>query len=183
MSSLTTQSASSSSPPSLSNPEARMLHYSEHALPTSLMDLRNKHGFVNKVIQYCETAYLTEDQDKADITAQTQEYLVDALGAVSKDIEIICANLTGFLDLQCDAISSLGPEIDLVKSRIALTKASHAQGLLVNDRRSGTNVPVERKQKMEALEGEKSVVAMAGFKREALSERLKRLDSVGNSKV
>jgi hypothetical protein len=79
---------------------------------------------------------------------------------------------------------SLGPEIDLVKSRmIALTKASHAQGLLVNDRRSGTNVPVERKQKMEALEGEKSVVAMAGFKREALSERLKRLDSVGNSKV
>ena len=65
-----------------STPESQMSYYSEHALPTALIDLRNKHGYVSQVIQYCETAYLAND--KREIEAQTKEYMADALGAVVK---------------------------------------------------------------------------------------------------
>ena len=68
------------------SPESQMAYFSEHALPTALIDLRNKHGYVSQVIQYCESAYLAND--KREIEAQTKEYMADALGAVVKDIEV-----------------------------------------------------------------------------------------------
>ena len=49
-------------------PESQMAVYSEHVLPTALIDLRNKHGYVNQVIQYCETAYLSQDKREIEVS-------------------------------------------------------------------------------------------------------------------
>ncbi|GMI62681.1 hypothetical protein ScalyP_jg1565 [Parmales sp. scaly parma] len=157
-----------------------MTYFSEHAIPTALIDLRNKHGYVNQVIQYCETAYLT--QDKHEIETQTKEYVADALGAVVKDIELITTNLTNFLDIQMDALEALTPQLDLVKNKIAQTKASHAQHRLTMTRRE-----VEMKipeQKKEALkDGEQSLNSkkLPAYERKPLAERMAALDGVGHS--
>lgn len=50
-----------------STPESQMAYMSDHALPTALIDLRNKHGYVNQVIQYCETAYLSNDKKEIEV--------------------------------------------------------------------------------------------------------------------
>jgi hypothetical protein len=50
-----------------STPESQMSHFSDDALPTALIDLRNKHGYVNEVIQYCETAYLSNDKKEIEV--------------------------------------------------------------------------------------------------------------------
>ena len=51
-----------------STPESQMAYYSEHALPTALIDLRNKHGYVSEVIKYCEAAYLTNDKKEIEVS-------------------------------------------------------------------------------------------------------------------
>jgi len=161
-------------------PESQMAYFSEHAIPTALIDLRNKHGYVNQVIQYCETAYLT--QDKQEIENQTKDYLSDALGAVVKDIELITSNLTGFLDVQMNALDSLAPQLDLVKNRIAQTKASHAQHRLTVTRREVEGKKPE--QKKEGLKkGEESLNSkkLPPYERVPLEERMKALDGVGHS--
>jgi hypothetical protein len=161
------------------SPESQLAYFSEHALPTALIDLRNKHGYVNQVIQYCETAYLTSD--KNEIEAQTKEYLTDALGAVVKDIELITSNLSAFLDLQNEAIGSLTPQLDLVKNRIALVKANHAQTRLQRTRRNV--VAASPAPKKEALGEDQIATAsrkLPEYKRVSLQERLKSLDNVGN---
>ncbi|GMI37534.1 hypothetical protein TeGR_g4250 [Tetraparma gracilis] len=161
------------------SPESQLAYFSEHALPTALIDLRNKHGYVNQVIQYCETAYLTND--KAEIEAQTKEYLTDALGAVVKDIELITTNLSAFLDLQAESIASLTPQLDLVKNRIALVKANHAQSRLQRTRR---NVVASDPEPMKEALGEDEIAEaskpLPAYERVGLSERLKALDDVGN---
>ena len=146
---------------------------------TSLIDLRNKHGYVNQVIQYCETAYLTND--KTEVESQTKEYLTDALGAVVKDIEIITANLTAFLDLQTESLASLAPQLDLAKNKMALSKATHAQARLQRSQRS--SVAQEAEPKKEALlerEVEATSRKMPAYERVTLGDRLKSLDEVGN---
>ena len=49
-------------------PETQLSYLSDHALPMSLIDLRNKHGYVNQVIQYCEAAYLTNDKKEIQVS-------------------------------------------------------------------------------------------------------------------
>ncbi|GMH95176.1 hypothetical protein TrVE_jg2015 [Triparma verrucosa] len=162
-----------------STPESQMAYYSEHALPTALIDLRNKHGYVSEVIKYCEAAYLTND--KKEIEAQTKEYMADALGAVVKDIELITSNLTSFLDLQIDAIDSLTPQLDLVKNRIALVKAQHAQNRLQRARKTVTGQVLEEKK--EALEEDQKSLnsrKLPEYTRVPLQDRLKMLDGVGH---
>ena len=162
------------------SPESQMSYLSDSALPTALIDLRNKHGYVNQVIQYCETAYLT--QDKAEIEAQTKEYLCDALGAVVKDIEVITGNLSEFLDLQGKAIDALAPQMDLVKNRISLIKASHAQARLQRSRRT-INAEGVRPQKKEGLSADGvslNARDLPAYERRPLKDRLGTLDEVGH---
>jgi len=161
------------------SPESQLAYFSEHALPTALIDLRNKHGYVNQVIQYCETAYLTND--KTEIEAQTKEYLTDALGAVVKDIELITTNLTAFLDLQTEAITSLTPQLDLVKNRIALVKANHAQMRLQRTRRNVVaTAALPKKEGLSAEQISEASKTLPAYERVGLKERLKALDEVGN---
>mmetsp|Transcript_25446 Transcript_25446/g.52921 ORF Transcript_25446/g.52921 Transcript_25446/m.52921 type:complete len:179 (-) Transcript_25446:33-569(-) len=162
-----------------STPESQMAYYSEHALPTALIDLRNKHGYVSQVIQYCETAYLAND--KREIEAQTKEYMADALGAVVKDIELITSNLTAFLDLQLDAIDSLNPQLDLVKNRIALVKAQHAQSRLQRTRKTVTgSAPEEKKEALSPDQVALNSRELPKYVRMPLAQRLKALDEVGH---
>ena len=131
------------------------------------------------MIQYCETAYLTND--KTEVESQTKEYLTDALGAVVKDIEIITANLTAFLDLQTESLASLAPQLDLAKNKMALSKATHAQARLQRSQRS--SVAQEAEPKKEALlerEVEATSRKMPAYERVTLGDRLKSLDEVGN---
>ena len=156
-----------------------MAYFADHALPTSLIDLRNKHGYVNQVISYCETAYLT--QDKTDIEQQTKEYLTDALSAVVKDIEVISNNLNSYLELQNDCLASLDPKLKLIKTRLQLMKSTKAQNRLARSRRV-VNV-VKPEQKKEGLsEGDVSYNSrkMGAYTRVPLEERLKALDGVGH---
>ncbi|GMI47944.1 hypothetical protein TrCOL_g8877 [Triparma columacea] len=162
-----------------STPESQMSHFSDDALPTALIDLRNKHGYVNEVIQYCETAYLSND--KKEIEAQTKEYMIDALSAVTKDIELISTNLTSFLDLQVTAIESLAPQLELVKNRIALVKAQHAQNRLQRTRKVvHSQVPEQKKEALPESEVSLNSRNLGAYQRIPLSERLKMLDGVGN---
>jgi len=107
--------------------------------------------------------------------------MADALSAVTKDIELITTNLTSFLDLQVTAIESLSPQLELVKNRIALVKAQHAQNRLQRTRKVVKSSEVE--QKKEALpESEVSLNSrkMGEYQRIPLGERLKMLDGVGH---
>lgn len=107
--------------------------------------------------------------------------MADALGAVVKDIELITSNLTSFLDLQIDSIDSLTPQLDLVKNRIALVKAQHAQNRLQRARKTVTGQVLE--QKKEALEEEQKSLnsrKLPEYTRVPLQDRLKMLDGVGH---
>ena len=54
--------------------------------------------YVNDVIEYCESAYIS--QDKQEISKATEKYLTDALEAVATNMHCASANLTKFLMLQ-----------------------------------------------------------------------------------
>ena len=91
-----------------------------------------------------------------------------------QDIELITSNLTAFLDLQLDAIDSLNPQLDLVKNRIALVKAQHAQNRLQRTRKTVTSAAPEEKK--EALSPDQVALnsrELPKYVRMPLAQRLK----------
>jgi hypothetical protein len=107
--------------------------------------------------------------------------MIDALSAVTKDIELISTNLTSFLDLQVTAIESLAPQLELVKNRIALVKAQHAQNRLQRTRKVvHSQVPEQKKEALPESEVSLNSRNLGAYQRIPLSERLKMLDGVGN---
>ena len=84
--------------------------------------------------------------------------------------------------LQVEAISSLKPQLDLVKNKIALSKAQHTQSHL--QRGEEAAAVVEPRQKKEALGNDHISLnsrKLPEYKRMPLEERLKALDGVGHS--
>jgi len=78
--------------------ESQLHYYSTYAIPNSLQELANKHGYVSQVIQYCEGAYFT--QDKNEIERQTKNYLTvrdqEVTSLFSSQIGCIGDNCEGY---------------------------------------------------------------------------------------
>jgi hypothetical protein len=47
--------------------------YAQEGLPTAMLDLHANHKYVNNVIEYCESAYVS--QNKQEIAAATKKYV------------------------------------------------------------------------------------------------------------
>ena len=61
-------------------PESQMQYYAEHAVPTALMDLWNKHLHISQAVDYYQGHYVTDDSN--EIEQQAKDYLQDAVGVV-----------------------------------------------------------------------------------------------------
>jgi|MDSX01.1.fsa_nt_gb hypothetical protein len=156
---------------------AAMQRLASTDIPNALHELGQKHTYVNDVIQWCESSYMSGN--KKEVQAQTQEYVVDALGSVAKEVEETSAKLAEFLKLQSDSVDTLAIQLDVVKERLAVAKAANAEARLAKFR------PTEPRPKREAAkealgdaEREAAMPAVVAYERD-LSARLSAFDDVG----
>lgn len=160
-------------------PAEEMKRLAEAEIPAALNELGQKHTFVNDVIQWCESSYQTGN--KKEVQAQTQEYVVDALQSVAKDVEATSAKLTRFLRLQSDAVDTLAIDVNIIKERLAVAKAANAEKRLEKFR-SPAPAPVRAKRLEDLDETEREeFMATAGgatYERD-LKKRLATFDDVG----
>ena len=101
--------------------EQRLRELSEATLPGAIQDLGEKEMNVSKVISYCEQAYVS--QDKREILRQTIEYMEDALGAITQDVELIASEMAGFVDLQSEMLAELTEKTNAVKNAMQVVRA------------------------------------------------------------
>ena len=101
--------------------EQRLRELSEATLPGAIQDLGEKEMNVSKVISYCEQAYVS--QDKREILRQTIEYMEDALGAITQDVELIASEMAGFVDLQSEMLAELTEKTTAVKNAMQVVRA------------------------------------------------------------
>lgn len=156
-----------------------MTRLAEAEIPGALHELGQKHTFVNDVIQWCESSYVSGN--KNEVQAQTKEYVVDALQSVAKDVEDTAAKLTRFLRLQSDSVDSLAIELEVVKERLALAKAANAEARLAKFQKP--REPVARAPRREDLDEDEREALMpssGGATYEpSLKKRLATFDDVG----
>lgn len=149
-------------------------------IPESLAELGEKHKFVNEVIQWCESSYVTGN--KREVTAQTKEYIVDALETVTKEIEETCGKLSRFLELQNEAIDGVATQLEVVKERFAVSKLQNSQERL-DQFRTAVAVPrrLDKIQPLTDQEREKHMQALVTYEKGLDAARFAAFDDVGTS--
>ena len=155
----------------------QMSNLARTEIPNALNELGQKHTYVNDVIQWCESSYMTGN--KKEVQAQTQEYIVDALSSVAKEVEQTSAKLTEFLRLQSDSVDTLAIELDVVKERLAVAKTANAEARLRKFRKPETRPPKQLpKEPLAEEDREAQMPAVVAYEKD-LTARLSAFDGVG----
>ena len=91
------------------------------ALVTLVGDMGGRHEQLTGAIRYFEDQYV-QDPSKDKIELLTKEYLANALNTVATDVNVIANNLNEFLDLQAEAVDSLGTSLEMANMRLRMLK-------------------------------------------------------------
>jgi hypothetical protein len=112
-----------------------------------------------QVIQYLENNYLSEIHaggesagGNSTLDMQAKTYVVDILASIAGDIESLATNLNTYVGAQADAVDALGTQMEVVRSRLAMSKAAVALERFDEMR---TARPVQNTQAPPALESVK----------------------------
>mmetsp|Transcript_16376 Transcript_16376/g.21396 ORF Transcript_16376/g.21396 Transcript_16376/m.21396 type:complete len:170 (+) Transcript_16376:65-574(+) len=154
-----------------------MKNLAQTEIPDALNELGAKHRHIEDIIQWAEASYQTGD--KKLVQAQTKEYIVDALDAVTKEIEATSGKLMQFLTMQNEAIDSMTTQLEIVKERLAVAKDNNAFTRLKTFRKP---VQVERRNEKSQIitDEERDIYMPAAITYEKdLDARFKRFDQIG----
>ena len=146
-------------------------------IPEALSELGTKHEYVNEVIQWCESSYVTGN--KSQVQAQTKEYIVDALDNITKEVEATSGKLMEFLADQDAAIEDMTTQLAIVKERLSISKELNAHARLAQFRKPLTVEP--RKDKVQQLtddERSEHMPVIVGYEKD-FDARFRAFDDVG----
>jgi len=146
-------------------------------LPEALQVLGEKHELVNEVIQWCESSYVSGN--KAEVQAQTKEYIVDALDTITKEVEATSSKLMEFLALQDNAIEDMTTQLAILKERLSISKELNAAARLAEFRKPLHVEP--RQDKIQTLNDDERAEHMpviVGYEKD-FEARFRAFDDVG----
>lgn len=139
-----------------------------------MTELESRFSYVQNVVKYCEDAYPAGE--KAEISQRAEGYIIDALEAISGDIESNAMNLVNMMSLQAEALGNLDAKLGHVKFQLKLVKETHATCEL-NKLRAPVVAP-EQKSSSELLA--RPVVKRKAWAPMPLSTRFAMFDDVGH---
>jgi len=140
----------------------------------ALNELDSRFSYVQNVVKYCEEAYPTGD--KTDITQRAEGYIIDALEAISGDIESNANALVDTMSLQSDMLRGLDAKLCHVKFQLKLVKETHATVEL-----NKLRAPVETKSTQPVVERlDKPSYRRKAWGRMPLTTRFAMFDDVGH---
>mmetsp|Transcript_89330 Transcript_89330/g.255053 ORF Transcript_89330/g.255053 Transcript_89330/m.255053 type:complete len:147 (+) Transcript_89330:414-854(+) len=132
-----------------------------------------RHEQLTGAVRYFEDQYV-QDPSKEKIELLTKEYLADALNTVATDVNDIASNLNDFLDLQAEAVDSLGTSLEMANMRLRMLKQQHGAARFQHMRQDKPPPPTDAR-KTQAQDDAPE------YNRVPLSERLNKYSAVGIS--
>jgi len=145
-------------------------------LPNALNELNQTHSNLDKITQYCKSAY-SQEPDQNAVFQKTQNYIKDALSRVAYDIHTVGLHLTNFLQLQANEIEKLDLQIQTLTDRM---KAAHDNTGASGFRTMEAVKTYQKKPKMKKCDENElpeNARSLNRFTRQSIN--LKALDNVG----